>query len=366
MTDQDFELLAREARAKNPNDISAGIILAELLISRGHYTEAFALFNAGLKSNPKDPRLLISLSRACRDIGEYSTSFALLNAARELEPGNLAVQAMWRSVNRAAALFQNFAHLGKMLASDNTEQAGADGAPFVVDMNGDLLRLPADLLRFIWHTYSAQPAAIVPAFLAETGHYHYVQRAIRAGDTVFDIGSNIGLFTTMMAQAVGPTGRVHAFEPSPTFAADLRRVLGLNELTNVTVNQCAVSDKIGVARFAEVQERDVRRESSHLDMSAGMEQTASMSHRWIEVPTITLDDYVFSHGLEPALLKIDVEGAELLVFKGGQETLRKHHPLIVLEIHPTEPDFFVELHALLTSLDYRWEQDEKIYYCRKI
>ena len=63
--------------------------------------------------------------------------------------------------------------------------------------------------------------------------------------TVFDVGANVGPYALVAARRVGDRGSVHAFEPTPKSAAGLRRNVGLNGLTNVVVNEVAVSDTAG-------------------------------------------------------------------------------------------------------------------------
>ena len=67
------------------------------------------------------------------------------------------------------------------------------------------------------------------------------------GMTVMDIGANVGQFTLVAARRVGPSGRLHAFEPTPELAAHILRNLELNGLENVAVNAVAVSDVAGRA-----------------------------------------------------------------------------------------------------------------------
>lgn len=364
---QKMEQVAIEALAKNPADISARICLGELLVARGEYEQAFQHFNEALQAEPQNVRLLTSIARACRDLGEDETALKLLSYIGGPGESNLVVQHMQKSLGRVDELFRELGHLGSILASDRSDTLGKEAAPFLVDLNGDLLRLPVDLLRYLWHTYHSDREAIVPRLDAETGHYHYIQRTLKPGETVLDVGANIGIFSTMMARAVAPSGWVHAFEPSPKIAGDLERVLRLNEIENVVLNRCAVSDSAGTVRFADIQEKDVRRESSYIDMTGINRISDSFERTWIEVPTITIDRYVTEKGLQPALVKIDVEGADMLALKGGESTFRQFHPPIVLEVHPqvqVSPDKFVsEVQSFLTGLGYRFQIEDKIYYC---
>jgi FkbM family methyltransferase len=237
--------------------------------------------------------------------------------------------------------------------------------PVLIDMNGDLIWLPSDLLRFLWHTHLPAEPAFIPHFLAETPHYVWIRDRLRPGDVALDCGANLGLFTTMMAERVTSIGAVHAFEPSPGARTDLERVLRLNQLTWVIVNPCAVADECGEATFCDVTETDVRREASHLQASDRAVFTASLAHHEVRVPVTTLDHYVAERDIRPRLIKIDVEGAEFEVLEGGRSCIRDCRPLLVIEIHADASGKFdhPRLRRYLDEYDYRYDCQDKTYYC---
>src|SRR5437867_1922845 len=72
---------------------------------------------------------------------------------------------------------------------------------------------------------------------------------VHAGDTVFDIGANVGIYTLLFSERVGPRGRVVAFEPSARNVSYLKRHLALNGATNVSVVEADASATAGIARF---------------------------------------------------------------------------------------------------------------------
>jgi len=251
-------------------------------------------------------------------------------------------------------------------ASLSDEQLGfhRDQVPVLVDLNGDLLWLPGDLLKYVTHTRQNFSPAYIVHLLAETPHYMWIRDRLRPGDTVLDCGANLGLFATMMAARVGPTGAVHAFEPSPRARHDLARVVHLNELSWVVISPFAVADKCGQATFCDVLENDVRREASHL--STAVRFTANLAKQSIEVPTITLDRYLAETGVRPRLVKIDVEGAELEVLDGARDCLRRFRPLLVIEIHPdaqTGQFDHERLKQHLVENNYAFTTDNREYYC---
>lgn len=147
------------------------------------------------------------------------------------------------------------------------------------------------------------------------------EQRIRPGHTVLDVGANIGYYTLLASVLAGPTGRVHAFEPEPRNAGFLRRHVEINRLRNVTVQQAAVSDRAGMARF---------------DFGSGSGTGHLADAGALEVRTVRLDDYCAEHGLVPSAVKIDVEGAEMSVLHGARGTLERHRPVLFLSTHGAE------------------------------
>jgi FkbM family methyltransferase len=133
-----------------------------------------------------------------------------------------------------------------------------------------------------------------------------------------DAGAHRGVVLREMLRCA-PLGRHIAFEPLPALAAELRR-----SFPEVDVRDVALSDASGSARFVHV--------SSNPEMSGLREREygGPQEVEHIEVQTQRLDD-ALPPGYVPALLKIDVEGAELLVLQGALGTLRAHRPIVMFE-----------------------------------
>ncbi|WP_181705383.1 FkbM family methyltransferase [Chthonobacter rhizosphaerae] len=156
-----------------------------------------------------------------------------------------------------------------------------------------------------------------------------VQRAIAdrlgRGSVFFDVGANVGFFTILAARAVGPAGRVVAFEPSPANVHLLRRNISANGFPNVTVIEAAASDHSGSGELL------LARLSGGSALSTAdrpPDTTGSLSVR-----LVSLDDLVAGGGVRlPDVVKIDVEGAEEAVLKGMTGLLRRAAPVIVFEV----------------------------------
>jgi FkbM family methyltransferase len=167
-------------------------------------------------------------------------------------------------------------------------------------------------------------------------------RHLGPGDVVYDIGANLGFFSLVAARLVGPEGRVLAFEPAPENAEAIRRNAELNLISQVMVIPRAVSSRAGTARLQIVDDQSW----SRLEEFGRHPDT----ERVLEVETVTIDELVGSGELPPpALVKIDVEGAEVAVLEGMRTTIEAHRPVIVCELHDTN----AEVAAALAGHDYR-------------
>jgi FkbM family methyltransferase len=149
-----------------------------------------------------------------------------------------------------------------------------------------------------------------------------VRRLIGPGMTVFDIGANAGFYTLAFSRLVGNRGQVWAFEPFAENAHNLVRHVGLNGLANVTVVQAAVADRGGLAGLR-----------VGVDRSTG----ALSDDAPYKVPTVSLDGLVEA-GIAPApdAIKIDVEGAEVLVLEGARSLVAAKRPVLFVALHGAE------------------------------
>lgn len=143
-------------------------------------------------------------------------------------------------------------------------------------------------------------------------------RLVDQGDTVIDVGANLGYFTSVLSAATGPAGTVVAFEPHPDVRALLRRNVDrwsaeVPTSPTVTVREEAVSNRTGTARLAVGDEFSTNRGTASLELDGGDVRSV------VEVPTLRLADAL---GDGPVgLLKVDVEGHELAVFEGAARLL---------------------------------------------
>jgi FkbM family methyltransferase len=153
--------------------------------------------------------------------------------------------------------------------------------------------------------------------LHEWEELQFCLRYLRSGDHFVDVGANVGVFSTLVGTRI-PGVRITAVEPFPPVRDELVDNLALNNFKEEVAVVCsALSDRTGEATF-EVLDRDVlNRLAPDGDPAAG-DRTGPTS---IRVPVTTLDELVGRD--PPALVKIDVEGAELGVMKGAREILSR-------------------------------------------
>jgi FkbM family methyltransferase len=136
---------------------------------------------------------------------------------------------------------------------------------------------------------------------------------IRSGDTVFDVGANIGIWALKAACRAGPNGNVHAFEPVEGTLSQLRDHLELNGYQRVRCEPLALADREGSAQIYEGPPGDSGK--NRLAPREGLRAGP-------QVAVTTLDRYCEQNEIERVdFIKLDVEGAEKLVFEGGRRTL---------------------------------------------
>lgn len=179
--------------------------------------------------------------------------------------------------------------------------------------------------------------------------------SISKGDTVIDVGANIGIFTVKASRLVGPTGTVVSLEPASKSFTLLEANIERNDLSNVKPFKYAVSDSEGEARLYVDRVSD----RSSLFSDRGDSERNRRNIETVEkVETVSLDTLGDSLKLNRIdIIKIDVEGAELAVLKGAKRTIAKYWPNIVLEWHPWGGPLD-EIHSFLSSCDYKVLESE--------
>jgi FkbM family methyltransferase len=146
---------------------------------------------------------------------------------------------------------------------------------------------------------------------------------IKSGSVVYDIGANIGLYARQFLQLANSAGYVYCFEPNPIAIHYLQHNLVKTGSDNYLIFPVAVADEAGMIDL--VVNPDNHGLGSLLLNKLGMK---------IKVEALTLDAAVAQFGLRPPdVIKMDIEGGETVAIKGMQETIARHRPLLIFELH---------------------------------
>ncbi|HBG06010.1 MAG: hypothetical protein A2075_15605 [Geobacteraceae bacterium GWC2_58_44] len=166
----------------------------------------------------------------------------------------------------------------------------------------------------------------------ESKETELLRRLIQPGQVCVDVGASFGWYTVLLSRLVGASGRVCAFEPIPHTFSVLSRNISLNGCDNVTLETCALADAAG--------ERDLYLPDCGVSGSLELHPYDS-SYESIRCRIETLDWYCKETGVERVdFIKADIEGAEWLLLKGGEEAIRRWQPLLLLEVQAHSATLF--------------------------
>ena len=158
-----------------------------------------------------------------------------------------------------------------------------------------------------------------------------IRELVPAGATIYDVGANIGYVTLLLAKAAGESGRVYAFEALPDNVSRWRKNIELNGLASrACLFPGAVTQTTGPVNFL-------------VHASGGMGKVAGSAGRQdhyqseVTVDGISLDEFIYSQGnLPPQVIKMDIEGGEVLALPGMARALTEASPLMLMELHGPE------------------------------
>jgi len=179
-----------------------------------------------------------------------------------------------------------------------------------------LLRTKSGYKMFV----DSRDVSIAPHLILEGVYEEHtdavLRRLVRPGMHVVEIGANVGLFTMLMCHRVGPAGSVYAFECDPVLAQIARDNLEINGFSRIgRIDERAVSDTEGPLAF-----RAAVRHRGGGTLVAGLQQIPELSEserQTIGVQATTLDAFLAETGRRVDFMKIDAEGAESAILRGG-------------------------------------------------
>lgn len=168
---------------------------------------------------------------------------------------------------------------------------------------------------------------------------------LKIGDSFVDGGAHIGYYTLLASSLIGPSGRVFAFEPSPSTFSRLLRNAELNNLMRATLLPYALGDREVSSTIFRLNPENAGMDS----LSPGNDEIAEKA----SCAVVTLDGLLAS-GLmvPPQVIKLDVEGSEMNALRGAERLLSGHAPpAVIFEINPSvEARFGYQPQDLLTFL----------------
>ena len=214
-----------------------------------------------------------------------------------------------------------------------------------VAMKNFSLKLPVDYFRLFPKNY-------------EDENFQFIDRSLKPGHTVLDIGAHIGLTAVLFGQKVTPNGRVFSFEPTPVSYGVLKETIRINKLEQViTPVNSPVTDKSGTVNFY-ISNTAVDVANSLVAWEKGKELHG------IQLNATCVDDFVKSQKITKVdFMKIDAEGVEYKVLNGAKETLTTHKPLVILALHPTavatNGDSLKDIYSFLKEIGYKIFLDQK-------
>jgi FkbM family methyltransferase len=210
------------------------------------------------------------------------------------------------------------------------------------NINGVKIKFPARWSRYYQNDY-------------ESDNYTFLKQHVKEGMHILDIGAHLGLFSTTASQLTGRNGLVICFEPTPGTFKVLKETLRLNNCGNVIALQMAVSNNEGQATFY----------VNKLEGCSGNSLVLSQDENDLssyDVRSVTIDGITKKYSLNPSLIKIDAEGAELDVLRGGNNTFKTNRPVVILGLHPDsikmKGDSLKAIWDLLKSYNFKVIYDE--------
>ncbi|HEY1090039.1 MAG TPA: FkbM family methyltransferase [Burkholderiaceae bacterium] len=175
----------------------------------------------------------------------------------------------------------------------------------------------------------AEEARVAPIEVMNFGRYEPEETRVmdlltQGTQNILDVGANIGWYAVRFAKR-NPAAQVHAFEPLPTSHAYLQRNVAANAVgEQVRCYNYGLSEDAGSFEFFIAPTGGTN--ASLLNVANAADARAVIGL------TLTLDQWTANHQIRPDFIKCDVEGAELLVFRGGRDTLARHKPIVFAEL----------------------------------
>jgi FkbM family methyltransferase len=218
-------------------------------------------------------------------------------------------------------------------------------------INGFSLRFPIRYYKFFPDNY-------------EKENFDFLKANCEPGDFIIDIGAHIGLFSVCASQLIGPAGKVYAFEPAPLTYNILTETIAINQKDQIIIaRKEAIGEKDGTT-FLNVSEIAGDNSNTIIEYKNENYRHDRDLHK-VEIKITSIDNFAEKVQLSRLdFIKIDAEGYEFQVLKGGRQTLERYRPAGILGIHPeaikSNGDSLESIYELLQQLGYEIIHDGKI------
>jgi len=175
-----------------------------------------------------------------------------------------------------------------------------------------------------------------------------VKDFVKKGDTVIDVGGNLGFFVLILNELVGNSGKIYSFEPSKNLNQKLTSTIKINHLRNVTQVNLALGESEGSTTL------HYNRRQTGLSSIVSNSESDSLSE---EIKVTTLDNYSANLSGRVSFIKIDTEGYEPQVLNGATELIIRDKPTIYIELGGEYQTSSADALKILNELNYYCEAE---------
>jgi FkbM family methyltransferase len=175
-----------------------------------------------------------------------------------------------------------------------------------------------------------------------------IKKYIKPGDTVIDVGGNLGFFILILNELIGDNGKIYSFEPSGLLKDKLTATIQNNNLINVTIVNQGLGESEGSTTL------HYNPKQSGLTSIVSDFENNSLSE---EIKITTLDKFVENISDRVSFIKIDTEGYEPQVLKGAKELIKRDKPTIYIELGGDYQESSAEAIKIMKELNYYCEAE---------
>ena len=212
--------------------------------------------------------------------------------------------------------------------------------------------LPLNLVNFLRKLYFFQQIKN-KKFVSSEPEYNYLINFVKQGDTVIDVGANVGRYCLKLSEIVGEQGNVIAFEPMIKSFENLTYFVNRLQVQNITLLNLAASDETTYLNL--ITENKITFNNYIFDTDTRIKTSkfntiSDIKYNKIRKLAIKIDDLNIPKKV--SLVKIDVEGNEFSVIKGMEKLILRDHPILIIERNEVEiDDYIINLGYKLDSLN---------------